>query len=700
MAIDMSTKTAALKDEESISSKPKKTKTVKPKKENGIESAKLLELLSEIDELKVKNEKLYSDLRLFKEAENQIGFGVYEMDIKDDNLIFSKSLNRIFGFVDKSQIHIADWINSIHPNDKSRMIQYFTNRLSSKNSFNMTYKILRKNDNQIRWVYETGNFDYDQFDNPVKMYGIIQDITECKQAKNAAEEYKNQLTNIKDSVSLQAEELSNRTAELIKKEEELNAVKQTLLSYENTNGKNNSEKLNYKFQTYTKNMPVGYIEVDNNFVIKEWNPKAEEILEYTKEGTIGRSIAEIGIDKTKSKPLEHIKEKFFSNQGSERCIGQVLTKSGKQITCSWRNMPLFDQMGNPYGTALLINDVTKSELSNKALRKSEEKFRLVFNNAPVGIFCFDCNGTISECNELMSGFLGNSIENIKKINLLTLPNKKLVEAFQTTLSGKNGSFEGNYISTVSGKVIPAKMEVAPIFNLDGSIYGGVGIVEDISEKKQIERIFFHDVLNTAGNLKGLAEILLDNIENENRTKFAKLIKQQSGKILDEIKMHRYLLSSKSSDFVLEIKRLNSIEFLNKQIEIFQPSLNTDNISIMIYENSENLDFESDPSALERVIGNMIKNAIEASVKGETIIIGCGMNAGMISFWVHNKAVISEHIKSQLFTRSISTKGEGRGLGTYSMKLITEHFLNGKVYFTSTPDSGTTFFACYPQWRWK
>jgi sensor histidine kinase regulating citrate/malate metabolism len=50
----------------------------------------------------------------------------------------------------------------------------------------------------------------------------------------------------------------------------------------------------------------------------------------------------------------------------------------------------------------------------------------------------------------------------------------------------------------------------------------------------------------------------------------------------------------------------------------------------------------------------------------------------------------EEVKLQVFKRSFSTKGKGRGLGTYSIKLLTEKFLKGKVYFISEENFGTEF----------
>ena len=61
----------------------------------------------------------------------------------------------------------------------------------------------------------------------------------------------------------------------------------------------------------------------------------------------------------------------------------------------------------------------------------------------------------------------------------------------------------------------------------------------------------------------------------------------------------------------------------------------------------------------------------------------------------NSAFIPENIQPQIFNKSFSTKGTGRGLGTYSAKLISEKLLKGKVLFDSNIKSGTTFHAIYP-----
>ena len=59
--------------------------------------------------------------------------------------------------------------------------------------------------------------------------------------------------------------------------------------------------------------------------------------------------------------------------------------------------------------------------------------------------------------------------------------------------------------------------------------------------------------------------------------------------------------------------------------------------------------------------------------------------------------MSEVVKLQVFRRSFSTKpGTGRGVGTYSARLLTERYLRGTLRFHSDEGEGTTFTSRYPR----
>ena len=88
---------------------------------------------------------------------------------------------------------------------------------------------------------------------------------------------------------------------------------------------------------------------------------------------------------------------------------------------------------------------------------------------------------------------------------------------------------------------------------------------------------------------------------------------------------------------------------------------------------------------------MTKNALDASLPDSKAELKAQLTDEKKIFSVYNPGFIQREAQLQLFKRSYTTKGAGRGLGTYSMKLLGEKYLKGKVWFESTEEKGTTFF---------
>ncbi len=89
---------------------------------------------------------------------------------------------------------------------------------------------------------------------------------------------------------------------------------------------------------------------------------------------------------------------------------------------------------------------------------------------------------------------------------------------------------------------------------------------------------------------------------------------------------------------------------------------------------------------------MVLNALEASEEDDTVIIKAKQDSGKTCFSVWNKTVISSEIQPRIFQKNYTTKKTaGRGLGTYSMKIFGEDILQGKIWFHSDVETGTTFF---------
>ncbi|MGC9349364.1 MAG: sensor histidine kinase [Anaerolineae bacterium] len=221
---------------------------------------------------------------------------------------------------------------------------------------------------------------------------------------------------------------------------------------------------------------------------------------------------------------------------------------------------------------------------------------------------------------------------------------------------------------------------------------------DISDEKRrqaLERTFFHDLLNLAGVISHGSELMLD-LKPEEYPQVLSIVNNASRRLVDEIQAQRQLAALEHGDFVVTPETLQTTAFLRSLLDIWETHDVARGRKLQLAPTTDDLAVVIDRTLLERVLGNMIKNALEAEPKGSTITVGCSrMDAQTVEFWVHNPSTMPESVKMQVFQRAFSTKGEGRGLGTYSMKLLTEDYLEGEVTFTSRDGQGTTFRVCYP-----
>lgn len=119
--------------------------------------------------------------------------------------------------------------------------------------------------------------------------------------------------------------------------------------------------------------------------------------------------------------------------------------------------------------------------------------------------------------------------------------------------------------------------------------------------------------------------------------------------------------------------------------------------LLMEELEEDINFYSDPTLLIRSLSNLIKNSLEASGKNSLIKILASSDSQDLLFEIYNDKVIPPNIQLQLFQRSFSTKqSKGRGIGLYSVKLIVEQYLKGKVGFVSDNELKTIFTIRLPQ----
>lgn len=224
---------------------------------------------------------------------------------------------------------------------------------------------------------------------------------------------------------------------------------------------------------------------------------------------------------------------------------------------------------------------------------------------------------------------------------------------------------------------------------------------DISDEKRrqaLERIFFHDILNTAGVVYGLADVLRQEKDPNDAAEMATLMYRASNRLIEEIRAQRMLSAAERGDLTVSPETIDTAELLGEVVGAYASHQAAAERTLLIAEDAWAGRLVTDPVLLRRILGNMVKNALEATDPGGEVRISCADRERHVWFWVHNPAAMSPDVKRQIFQRSFSTKGRGRGIGSFSIKLLGETYLGGRVWFESSPEAGTTFFVSLPKIR--
>lgn len=221
---------------------------------------------------------------------------------------------------------------------------------------------------------------------------------------------------------------------------------------------------------------------------------------------------------------------------------------------------------------------------------------------------------------------------------------------------------------------------------------------DVSHEKRrraLERVFLHDVGNTVAGLKMLAA-RLEAGDDEGRRVLYACIREGIDRLEREAAAQRELLQAESGELRVRPENLSGREVVESVISLFAgPAGGEAAGRLRVGDRCRNPRLRTDRTILSRVLDNMVRNAVEATGPGQLVTVWCEPCEGGVRFHVHNPGCMPSDVQAQVFQRSFSTKGESRGLGTYSMRLLTVRYLKGRVSFTSTEEAGTTFTVTLP-----
>ena len=225
------------------------------------------------------------------------------------------------------------------------------------------------------------------------------------------------------------------------------------------------------------------IQTDMTGRIRGWNRGAEQLFGYTSNEIIGQHVSTLYFEEDRENVNSLVLQPLFVN-GQHDLVLRNRKKDGSECWIRLSVSLLRDATGTPTGMVGYSEDITSRLRAEKALRASEQKYRLLFETSPVGIAVWSETGLLREANDVLLRMMGWTPEQLTDgvICWNAAGGSARGASISKVLQAKqSGTFEEEW-TRVDGTRFPVLLAVGEADNSTGTL----ACVIDLSQQKAAE----------------------------------------------------------------------------------------------------------------------------------------------------------------------------------------------------------------------
>ncbi len=403
---------------------------------------------------------------------------LYERNSQTEEIIWGSNVEQVFGYSrEELSGSIEQWMELFHPDDLDNVLQELNRVIASKEPLHIEYRMRQKDGTYIT-LEDNGKFYPDSAGNLNRIVGFVANITKRKQAE----------------------------AEL--------------------------QKAYQQVELLVDNSPLAILEWDKEFRLQRWSKQAEQIFGWKAAEVLNKHPREWRFVYDQDAPrVDRILRQLLDGT-IQRTVDENrnYTKDGRTVYCEWYNSAILDESGNLVSMLSLVLDITErkqaetrlqqvrnaletrveertAELqqtneqlsaqiaerqrTEAALRQSEEQFRRVFNEAPIGMGVTAKDKRFLKVNQALLEMLGYSESEFMSLTCeaITHPEdwKRLLPYLDQIEKGELDRFqvEERFLKK-KGEIVWGNLTSMMLRDESGKVLYGLGMVEDITERRQAE----------------------------------------------------------------------------------------------------------------------------------------------------------------------------------------------------------------------
>lgn len=592
-----------------------------------------------------------------------LSVGLWEWDVATNKMTASEKCREILGISpDQPTLTYEGFASRLHPDDKGRVERAIVGHVRGVGAYDTEFR-LRRNDGEYVWVHASGQARVDEGGNAGRMVGSIQDITQKKQQQQELERSESQL------------------------------------------------------RLLIENAPAAIAMFDSDMRYVMTSRRWLEDYRLEDRDIIGVSHYDVFPEIRAMPNWINIHQRALRGEKFDIREDSWVRADGKRDWNQWAIHPWLDGAGKVGGIVMFTEVITARKVAEMALRSSEAMNRAAMDKAPIGKAVVLPDGHFVKVNPALCQLLGYSEQELLAMDFpsITYPEDRpgSTASMRALLEGKSPSYqlEKRYVHR-DGRVIWAQLNMSLVRRPTGEAEFLVAQIQDISERKVIERI---------------NEELVSVVSHELRAPLTSIRDALCGiSALREIQMPepaRQLFDVCQSncerltvlvDEIVDLEKLaagnmqlnfrdHSIGAITRQaVEANEPGARRLGVGIVLGEIDPGIVVYVDPVRYGQVLSNLLSNAAKFSPAGGIVEVGVELRGDWVRMFVRDQGEgIPEEFRARIFGKfsqadpAAARRKGGAGLGLYISRQLVEQ-MRGNIGFVTEVGAGTTFWVEFPR----
>ncbi len=486
------------------------------------------------------------------------------------------------------------------------------------------------------------------------------------------------------------------------------------------------------FRTTLYSIGDGVITTDTKGRLKQMNSVAEKLTGWKESEAAGRQLEEVfNIINEDTRQQVEIPVRKVLREG--RVVGLanhtlLISRNNNEIPIADSGAPIINEKGETIGVVLVFRDQSEERAAQKALMESEERFRLLVENAPEAIFV-QTNGCFAYVNPTALHLFGADSAS----QLIGTP---VIERFHADF--RDGVQERIHLLNDELRTVPCIEEVC--LKLDGTpfsaevsavpinyngVNGALVFFRDITERKQVERALIrakmvsdeanrskteflantsHELKTPLNSIIGFSELLLEGELgeiSEQQKKYIGTIHESGYLLLNIINKILDISSIDCGQIDIEYTKFNLCEAIEDTCAMMYALANRKAIDLIVDVDTQINEINADIIKFKEIVYNLVDNSVKFTPYGGIVFITASLNASHVEISVTDNGIgIAEEDIDRIFDpfyqvdSSTTRRYGGTGLGlTLIKQFIIMH--GGTIRVESEPGKGSTFTFTIP-----